>query len=251
MANFRRKNTLCLSLSVLILSMMITVSVFLLSPTGMDARAQEIEKNFSKVESTIDDIDLSNIRASSDTKVLLNESKELAGIGIGGIPLLMEKLESGNMREGYKVAFYIEGLYTLLAIDRMDILLNPEYFDESSAIHPEYAGIKKLMQESKTAIPAIMASPQPVENKLEALSKYGVLSVPYINAQIKNGENGYAAYFTHIGLQYTPEERVDPAAGKRGVFDELPDDKTDFTYEEWNTANRYDLEILSSYIDRI
>lgn len=256
MVKLKKKSIVGISASSFIILTVIILAVFLLFPTGITARAQEIERDFSSMEAKLDSIDLSTLSALSDTKLLIDESKELANIGIGGIPLLMEKLESGTVK-GKREAFYIEGLYNLLTIDRMDILLDPEYFDTSSPYHPEYAGIKKLVTESKIAIPEIIASSHSVEDKIEELSKYGVLSIPYINNQIEKGENEYSSYFTKIGLQYTPEERIDMAnselepSSDPSLTDEISTAKSDFDYEEWNNTNHYDLEILSNYIAKI
>lgn len=256
MVKLKKKSIVGISVSAFIILFAIILAIFLLLPTGMTARAQEIERDFLSVEAKVDSIDLSSLSALSDTRLLIDESKELASIGIGGIPMLMEKLESGNV-EGQREAFYIEGLYNLLTIDRMDILLDPEYFDTSSPYHPEYAGIKKLVMESKTVIPEIIASSQPIDEKLEALSKYGILSVPYVNVQIEEGENEYTAYYTKIGLQYTPEERIDMAnndlepSSASSLTDEMSTAKADFDYEEWNNTNHYDLEILCNYIAEI
>ncbi len=106
MLNSKKKSAIILSAAIIII-VAIVLTVFLISTAGINARAQEIERDLSAVEAEVDAIDLSGIAALSDTKALIEQSKQLAGIGIGGVPMLMNKLETEEM-PGVRRMFYTE-----------------------------------------------------------------------------------------------------------------------------------------------
>lgn len=209
--------------------MAVLLAAILLSRHALSARVQEMQ-------AIIDGLD-PNPGFYSNVTVCKEEAKKMFAVGIGGTPLLIKEIneiveETGSFT--MHCAFYTFGVQVLLCLDA-DALPGGGYVKGESL-----SSFELLFQQAKTEIPEILQSHKSVEEKMDDLSKYGVLSLLYLTDEKGHIPKEYEPYLTKIGLQYSPAERAypsDSAAANPRAFDA----------QKWLKENRFDLEMLRGF----
>ena len=173
-----------------------------------------------------------------------NELDELFRIGIDGVPILINKLE--NNKESYYDNFWLQGIYSILRIDR-DFVVG-EY---SSAM--PLNSFKKFLLDSRTKIPEIINSNETIDQKIDKLRKYGLLSIPYIKSMVRNHEMIYIPLFYLIGMHLQTSEWTGFYSYRTEKFwyksdDYLKNAKT-FDYHEWLNNNWDSLLKVHNFIN--
>lgn len=235
----KRRYSWIFLLSAAVLAVLVLVALLLSSSDTVKAKA--IERDFAAMEKEIDSIEL-ELTFHSDTRVAYKKQAELLyDLGIGGVPLLLQKVseaESFSLRE----AFYMDGVFALLAVDRLTVYL--AYGDKEDT---DGELVKKLLLDSKTRIPAILTSDSTTKEKIKQLSIFGVLTVPYLQKESLTEE--FADYFTAVNLHLTPAQRTDLQLGKMVPEDEEATLKAAFDCQKWLSDNKCDLTLLQNYVD--
>ena len=223
---------------LLILSLVLIYFTF----NGVNARAREIERNFNAFEEKLDAI----LQWPEQKDLVITDRtydkdfEALCELGIGSVPLLLEiKFQNTYPTRDNLI---MDGIYTLLAVDGPTIVDNYK----TQYAEPYYDIFVKFFQDSKTKIPEILGSNLTMEEKIDRLSLFGVLAIPYLQKSSLTEE--LAAYCVSIELYLPPESRGDVAPKK------LPEEeearlKAEFDYQKWLSDNKYDLILLQKYVD--
>ena len=206
-------------------------------------------------------------------------------VGIRGIPVIVDRLKFiENNRDLANDLWFEKCFYGLaagsshyarfLALCSRGITRSVKYFcmcDES--LHGKDDGTATtyycFLKYAKEKIPEITKSDVEIHKKLKSLSVFGIYALPYVLAEIENGNVEYEEYFIYIGLHISDSEYM-KIADENYVssinsiehFDSCQKDfdrhiskllstgePNTFNYKKWLQENEDDLNILFKYID--
>ncbi len=220
------------------------VFVFFMS-NSLHVRARELERDFAAMETKLDSIELEPTILSDTRRAYSDQAEMLYQLGIGGVPLLMDRISNAPSFTA-REAFYMDGVYVLLALDRNSVL---SQYAQTNIDWSDYDYVHQLIVDSKTQIPAILNAAFTTEEKIQRLSVYGVLVIPYLDA-ISLTED-FTQYFNQIKLHLTPAQRT-----KLQLGDTIPnaDEQpmhTSLDYKNWIKNNKNDFKLLMSYVEKL
>lgn len=217
------------------------------SDLSQKADSSQVTLDKKQINEIIDAIELEvGIMSTVDYRFFKNESKELYRIGIEGVPVLINKLEKREYSNNSYKAFWIFGIYSILRIDR-DLVMS-EY---SYIIKLDY--FKQFLLDSRSRIPAIINSNESIEQKIDKLRMYGLLTIPYIKKMVPNCEILYMPLFYSIGLHLQTDEWMEFYSYRNDEnwykSDEFMRKTETFNYFEWLNKNWESLDKVHTYIN--
>ncbi len=220
------------------------------------------EEEYAELKSKIKYVDvekylhLSHITYGADISVF----EDNCLLGIRAIPVMIddlfddEKVRDWQLEDGYIAS-------VIFALLRVDESLEFESIDIGTTVTESYYGdkIRNLFKFSKEKIPEIINSDKEFSQKLEELKQFGVLAVPYVLDETKNGKTEYEEFFIAIGLHVTvldycthcidhSYESLKTGEVFIGEEDFLYNSEK-FDYTEWLSDNQEDLRIIFKYLD--
>lgn len=172
--------------------------------------------------------------------------------GVEAVPIIITALSDDSIEpidEYYKV-YLSRGMYTILRIDP----LKATEGDGSNLIYTD-TSIYAFYKHAKTEISKIIASEISLEEKLNALRKYGIYAVPEVVEQINEGNSEYEKFFVYAGLHLNDEDFVKIAGFKYLFSNDLHTKEDyltgaeDFDYKVWLEENEEDLDNLFKFLD--
>ena len=208
---------------------------------------------------------------------------QFMSIGFKGVPVIIDRMKFIEenpefVRTNWYGKYYdgiAGGVYryaSFLAVGIRGVTRTAKYFcmfdDES---HPKISGVATTQYcfflYAKKRIPEIINSDAETHEKLKELSVFGVYALPYVLAQIEQGNVEYEEYFIYIGLHLSDREYMEIASKNTVtidyyVYDFYTDDlnnqistilstgnPNNFDYKAWLNENENDLNILYKYAD--
>lgn len=218
------------------------VFVFFMS-NSLHVRARELERDFAAMETKLDSIELEPT-ILSDTRIAYSDQAEiLYQLGIGGVPLLMDRISNAPSFTA-REAFYMNGVYALLALDRDCVL---SQYAQTNTDWSDYDYVHQLIVDSKTQISSILKSTLTADEKMQELSVYGVLAIPYLEEMSLIDD--FSDYFIRIRLNLTPGKRTIPQMGDMSSNGEEQSLTASFNEQDWMNQNKNDLKLLMNYVD--
>lgn len=208
--------------------------------------SSQVTLDEKQINEIIDSIEFDyGIMSVIDYRYFKNELNELYRIGIEGVPVLIERIENPEISSYYK-EFWLRGIYSILRID--ENFAGVEYWKNNI-----FDTFKAMLLDSRTRIPAIINSNESIEQKIDKLRNYGLLTIPYIKEMVPNYEKVYMPLFYSIGLHLQTDEwmefyayRTDENWYKSDDF--MKKTKT-FNYFEWINNNWDSLVKVHTFIN--
>ncbi len=243
------------------------------------------DEEYSEIEAYIDalrpdflDVDLVTYDQSPET------FDKYMSIGLRGIPVVIDRMKTiennpvtassmwyPSSFDGIGAGVYRYAHFLQRGI--MGMTREAGYYcayDDDS--HPSAFGAATtrycFFKYAKERIPEIIKSNDEINEKLKNLSVFGVYALPYVLAQIEQGNTEYEDYFIYIGLHLSNYEYILIADKYYVTIDHIVNydfDKENldeqveellnsgnsksFDYKAWLSENEDDLNILFKYVD--
>lgn len=210
------------------------------------------DNDIEKIEDIIDGIEVPmSFYSFSTYRAFPEEYKQLYSIGIPGIPILIEKIDSAE-KLNMETMLLIDGLFELLRADTSDF----SFYDIDIKIEDEIEHVgylKSFLAYSRKQIPKIISSKADIDEKIEKLRTFGILSLPYITDKMINKNEEYAKIYTALGLHLETHEWSElHTTGKDEDWyksEEFLEGADTFDYKKWHQENEAALNVLNDFIN--
>ncbi|HCS74638.1 MAG TPA: hypothetical protein DIW17_12290 [Clostridiales bacterium] len=243
-------------LSVVALLIVISI-VFMNSRSGVTARAQELEDNFTRLMKTIENLDPPASPFSHFPNIKTNEKelRKLYSLGFASVPFMLDYIESDNTNYFIKDLLISAATYNLHLPNMIGAITdeNQEFSKDKDAYSTMWFA-RKLKEYTKSVpdlVEKICNSDSSFEDKCKELDKMGMLTIPFLVETIEKGQSEWEVCIKLQTLGMEPDNRYQYlfSEEKRLIDYNMKKERmeSDFNVKEWIEENRDDLRILKDF----
>ncbi len=194
------------------------------------------------------------------------QADQASRVNLYGVPVILQRIENLQTSNDTEIVHQREFLASVLfAIWRIneDDAFEISGYNEYLKTSPDpvigidnISYIKNAYEYVKTNAPKIISSEYSVEEKIKKLRICGILALPYVFEEIKNGHTEYEAYFYELGLHLTVAQYMDyiiHSSDLQTAYLEIKENELaeGFDYSEWLRDKAPYLRVMFKYLDEL